>query len=94
VTTVLLNARRGSEQYQSMNSQMAWSHERFELADVRLFRTADLETFGAGRSCGLGVRVENWLTAEEGKKFLGAENADSSFIRRPPQPDSANSLTK
>jgi hypothetical protein len=25
VTTVLLNARRGSEQYQSIKSRMAWS---------------------------------------------------------------------
>jgi hypothetical protein len=47
-TTVLLNARRGSEQYQSMNSQMAWSYERFELADVRLFRTADFDCSRSG----------------------------------------------
>ncbi len=25
----------------------------------------------------LGVRVGNWLTAEEGKKLLGTENADT-----------------
>src|SRR6202521_1886457 len=48
VTTVLLNARRGSEQYQSMNSQMAWSYERFELGDVRLFRTADFDCSRSG----------------------------------------------
>jgi hypothetical protein len=41
VTTVLLKASLGSEQYQSMNSRMAWSHERFELEDVRVFKTAD-----------------------------------------------------
>ena len=29
-TTVLLKARRGSEQYQSMNSRIAWSYERWE----------------------------------------------------------------
>ena len=28
----------------------------------------------------LGVRVGNWLTAEEGKKLLGAENADNDHI--------------
>jgi len=43
VTTVLLKASLGSEQYQSMNSQIAWSYERFELADARLFRTADFD---------------------------------------------------
>src|SRR5260221_8355511 len=48
VTTVLLNARRGSEQYQSMNSQIAWAYERFELADVRLFRTADFDCSRSG----------------------------------------------
>jgi hypothetical protein len=35
----------------------------------------------------LGVRVENWLTAEEGKKLLGAENADT--LRSPAQSCSA-----
>src|SRR6201984_2923423 len=29
-----------------------------------------------------GVRVGNWLTAEEGKKLLGAENADTLRSRR------------
>jgi hypothetical protein len=43
VTTVLLKASLGSEQYQSMNSRMAWSYERFELDDVRLFKTADFD---------------------------------------------------
>jgi len=37
VTTVLLKASLGSEQYHSMNSRMACSQERFELAEVRLF---------------------------------------------------------
>ena len=46
------NARRGSEQYQSMNSQMACSYERFELADVRLFKTAD---FDCSRSASLRI---------------------------------------
>src|ERR1700704_2382343 len=48
VTTVLLNARRGSGQYQSMNSQIAWSYERFELDDVKLFRTADFDCSRSG----------------------------------------------
>jgi len=48
VTTVLLNASLGSEQYQSMNSRMACSYERFELVDVRLFKTADFECSRSG----------------------------------------------
>jgi len=48
VTTVLLKASLGSEQYQSMNSQMAWSYERFELEDVRLFKTADFDCSRSG----------------------------------------------
>jgi hypothetical protein len=43
VTTVLLKAILGSEQYHSMNSRMVWSYERFELADVRMFKTADFD---------------------------------------------------
>lgn len=42
-TTVLLNARRGSEQYQSVKSRMACSYDRREFKDGRLLRTADLE---------------------------------------------------
>jgi hypothetical protein len=48
VTTVLLKASLGSEQYQSMNSRMAWSYERFELEDVRLFKTADFDCSRSG----------------------------------------------
>jgi hypothetical protein len=38
VTTVLLKASLGSEQYPSMNSRMAWSYERFELVEVAATR--------------------------------------------------------
>src|SRR2546427_1909114 len=31
-----------------MNSRMAWSYERFELADVRLFKTADFDCSRSG----------------------------------------------
>jgi len=48
VTTVLLKASLGSEHYQSMNSRMAWSYERFELEDVRLFKTADFDCSRSG----------------------------------------------
>ena len=48
LTTVLLKASLGSEQYQSMNSRMAWSYERFELDDVRLFKTADFDCSRSG----------------------------------------------
>jgi hypothetical protein len=44
---VLLKARRGSEQYLSMNSRIAWSYERWELREIRLLRTAD---FNCSRS--------------------------------------------
>jgi hypothetical protein len=43
-----LKASLGSEQYQSMNSRMAWSYERFELEDVRLFKTADFDCSRSG----------------------------------------------
>ena len=48
VTTILLKASRGSEQYKSMNSRMAWSYERFELEEVRLFKTADFDCSRSG----------------------------------------------
>src|ERR1700691_1693122 len=48
VTTVLSKAILGSEQYHSMNSRMAWSYERFELEDVRLFKTADFDCSRSG----------------------------------------------
>jgi hypothetical protein len=48
VTTVLLKASLGSEQYQSMTSRMAWSYERFELVEVRLFTTAVLDCSRSG----------------------------------------------
>src|ERR1700691_2070736 len=48
VTTVLLKAILGSEQYHSMNSRIAWSYERFDLEDVRLFKTADFDCSKSG----------------------------------------------
>jgi len=48
MTTVLLKASLGSEQYQSMNSRMAWSYERFELVEVRLFKTGDFDCSRSG----------------------------------------------
>jgi hypothetical protein len=41
-------ASRGSEQHQSMNSRMAWSDDRFELAEVKPFRTADFDCSKSG----------------------------------------------
>src|SRR5262245_18316099 len=62
VTTVLLKARRGSEQYQSMNSRMAWSYDRWELWDVRLFRTADFDCSRSGSfKTVLGFRLRLFL---------------------------------
>src|SRR5690606_16523926 len=58
VTTVLLNASLGSEQYQSVNSRIAWSYDRRELGEVRLFRTAVFDCSKSGsRSMVLGVRL-------------------------------------
>src|SRR3954451_6609782 len=58
VTTVLLNASLGSEQYQSANSRIAWSYDRRELGDVRLFRTEVFDCSRSGsRSIVLGVRL-------------------------------------
>jgi len=55
---VLLKASRGSEQYQSMKSGMAWSYARCELGDVRLLRTADLDCSRSGsRRTVLGLRL-------------------------------------
>jgi hypothetical protein len=77
VTTVLLKASLGSEQYQSMNSRMAWSYERFELADVRLFKTAD---FDCSRSGSLrtvfGVRLRLLFAMASGLHLPRGEKHD------------------
>jgi hypothetical protein len=52
-----LKASLGSEQYQSMNSRMAWSYERFELADVRLFKTADFDSRSGNLRTLFGTRL-------------------------------------
>src|SRR2546422_10560329 len=55
-TTVRLNAKRGSEQYHSTNSVIAWSYVRWPLFEVRVFRTADLACSRSGKaSTRLGV---------------------------------------
>jgi hypothetical protein len=43
-----LKASLGSEQHQSIDSRMAWSYQRFELEDVRLFKTADFDCSRSG----------------------------------------------
>ena len=53
LTTVLFKASLGFEQYHSMNSRMLIS--ALELADVRLFRTAD---FDCSRSGSLRTSLE------------------------------------
>jgi len=45
---LLLILYRRSEQYQSMNSRIAWSYERCELREVRLLRTADFDCSRSG----------------------------------------------
>src|SRR5215472_12911820 len=41
-TTVLFNAKRGSEQYQSTNSSIAWRYPLCASRELRLLKTADL----------------------------------------------------
>ncbi len=56
-TTLRLNAKRGSEQYQSTKSVMARSYVRWLLLDVRLFKTAAFDCSRSGRAkTRLGVR--------------------------------------
>jgi hypothetical protein len=45
VTTALLNPRRGSEQYQAMNSSIACSQHRLELGERKLARINSAKTF-------------------------------------------------
>jgi hypothetical protein len=53
-----LKASRGSEQYQSMNSRIAWSYDRCELCDVRLSRSADFDCSRSGSfKTDLGLRL-------------------------------------
>src|ERR1017187_3759719 len=55
-TTVRLKARRGSEQYHSTKSLVAWSYVRCPLTEVRVLRTADLACSRSGSArtrCGI-----------------------------------------
>src|ERR1700676_2590210 len=80
VTTVLLKASLGSEQYQSMNSRMAWSYERFELADVRLFKTADFDCSRSGNLWTVfGTRLRLFFAIGSGLRCRGE--------KRDPVPD-------
>src|SRR5207249_11457431 len=47
-TTVLLKDSRGSEQYHSTNSSMAWRYPRCASGHDRLLRTADFATSRSG----------------------------------------------
>jgi hypothetical protein len=71
----MLKASLGSEQYQSMNSRMAWSYERFELEDVRLFKTAD---FDCSRSSNLrtvfGTRLRLLFAIGSGLRCRGEKH--------------------
>jgi hypothetical protein len=49
-TTVRLNASRGSEQYHSTNSVIAWSYVRWPLFEVSVLRTADLACSRSGKA--------------------------------------------
>jgi hypothetical protein len=55
-TTVRLNARRGSEQYQPINSSIAWPYDSCELAAASEFNTAFFDCSRSGsRSTVLGL---------------------------------------
>jgi hypothetical protein len=72
VTTVLLKAILGSEQYHSMNSRMAWSYERFELADVSLFKTAHFDCSRSGNlRTVLGTRLRVLFAIGRGLRCRG-----------------------
>ena len=49
-TTARLKARRGSEQYHSTNSVIAWSYVRWPLFEVRVLRTADFACSRSGKA--------------------------------------------
>jgi hypothetical protein len=70
---VRLKARRGSEQYHSTNSLMAWSYVRCPLTDVRVLRTADL---AYSRSGSARTRFGDFL-------FRDFDMSDGLLGRRP-----------
>ena len=75
VTTVLLKAILGSEQYHSMNSRMAWSYERFELEDVRLFKTADFDCSRSGNlRTVFGTRLRLFFAIGSGLRCRGEKH--------------------
>lgn len=55
-TTLRFNAKRGSEQYHSMNSSMACRYDRRDCSDVRLLRT-DLSVWSSSGRAGRSVRA-------------------------------------
>lgn len=76
-------ASRGSEQYQPMNSVIAWSYVRWPLAEVRLLRTAPWPAQGRAAprlasvtsSHGTSIGIWAWTTAS---RPLPASFADTS----------------
>src|SRR5438105_215623 len=63
-----------------MNSRMAWSYERFELADVRLFKTADFDCSRSGNlRTVFGTRLRLLFAIESGLRCRGE--------KRDPVPD-------
>src|SRR5882762_4326299 len=69
-----------------MNSRIAWSYERFELADVRLFKTADFDCSRSGNlRTVFGTRLRLLFAIESGLRCRGEE--------RDPVPDLLTSST-
>src|SRR6266853_6624701 len=63
-----------------MNSRMAWSYERLELVDVRLFKTADFDCSRSGHlRTVLGTRLRLLFAIESGLRCRGE--------KRDPVPD-------
>lgn len=55
-----------------MNSRMAWSYERFELADVRQFKTADLDCSRSGNlRTAFGTRLRLLFAIGSGLRCRG-----------------------
>jgi hypothetical protein len=58
-----------------MNSRIAWSYERFELEDVRLFKTADFDCSRSGNlKTVFGTRLRLFLAIGSGLRCRGEKH--------------------
>src|SRR5882672_8955153 len=77
-----------------MNSRMAWSYERFELEDVRLFKTADFDCSRSGNLMTVfGTRLRLLFAIGSGLRCRGEKHdlvpdllTSSAFLATNPEP--------